>query len=328
MTRKTIFLETGSTDPYYNLAFEEYVLCHRKEEDCLILWQNDNTVVVGRNQNTEAEIDRAFAEEHGIRVVRRTTGGGAVYHDLGNLNYSFITDPDGAERFTGAVVRALREMGLQAEASGRNDILVNGLKVSGTAERVIRDRLLHHGTLLFDSDLDMISRALRADPLKLQSKGIASVRSRVGNIRPALPEDMTIEEFRERLKASLCPEGTRTESLTEGELEEVRALRDEKYATWEWNYGEDPPAGLVRKKRRPGGTLEVRADPEGETLRNVRFYGDFMTLLGTEAASQALEGCPMRKEEIVTRLRSIPDLAGCFGSITADDIADTILQEE
>ena len=158
------YLETGSTDPAYNLAFEEYVLTHRMDGDYLILWQNDNTVVVGQNQNTAAEINRAFVEAHGVHVVRRTTGGGAVYHDLGNLNYSFITDEEAGslrlERFTAPVVDALASLGLQAEASGRNDILVEGRKVSGTAQRVYKTRILHHGTLLFDSDPDMVAGAL------------------------------------------------------------------------------------------------------------------------------------------------------------------------
>ena len=156
MDMRVTYLETGSRDPFYNLAFEEYVLAHRIEGDYLILWQNDNTVVIGRNQNAEEEIDRAFVEAHGVRVVRRTTGGGAVYHDLGNLNYSFITDAGEAEnltmgRFTKPVTSALQGLGLWAEASGRNDILVEGRKVSGTAQRLLNSRILHHGTLLFDS---------------------------------------------------------------------------------------------------------------------------------------------------------------------------------
>lgn len=145
----TTYLETGSFDPCFNLAFEEFVLCNRTEGDYLLLWQNRNTVVVGRNQNTEEEINRPFVCRHRIHVVRRMTGGGAVYHDLGNLNYSLITDAPDAERismerFTLPVVNALRGLGLDAEASGRNDILVSGRKVSGTAQRLYRDRILHH----------------------------------------------------------------------------------------------------------------------------------------------------------------------------------------
>ena len=174
------YLETGSTDPAYNLAFEEYILTHRMDGDYLILWQNDNTVVVGQNQNTAAEINRAFVEAHGVHVVRRTTGGGAVYHDLGNLNYSFITDEEAGslrlERFTAPVVDALASLGLQAEASGRNDILVEGRKVSGTAQRVYKTRILHHGTLLFDSDPDMVAGALNVDPEQLTAEELAQVQ--------------------------------------------------------------------------------------------------------------------------------------------------------
>ena len=173
MQRAVHYLETGSQSPYYNLAFEEYVLTHRTQGDYLLLWQNENTIVVGQNQNTEAEINRPFVEAHHINVVRRSTGGGAVYHDLGNLNYSFITDAGdkasiSMDRFTSPVVEALKGLGLQAEASGRNDILVEGRKVSGTAQRLHGNRILHHGTLLFDANADMVAGALQVDPEKFQ----------------------------------------------------------------------------------------------------------------------------------------------------------------
>ena len=211
MEKTVHYLETHSQNPYYNLAFEEYVLCHRTEGDYLLLWQNDNTIVVGRNQNTEAEINRAFVEEHHINVVRRGTGGGAVYHDLGNLNYSFITDvgDDGISirRFTQPVVAALRSLGLNAEASGRNDILVEGRKVSGTAQRRHAGRILHHGTLLFDANPGMVAGALNVDPEKFRSKSTKSVRARIGNIRDFLPVDMDLPAFWTYLKDALSGGG-------------------------------------------------------------------------------------------------------------------------
>ena len=178
------YLESGSVDPCYNLALEQYILENRREGDWLFLWQNANTIVIGLNQNTAEEINASFVEEHGITVVRRMTGGGAVYHDLGNLNYSFICDTGNAEeltirRFTEPVCRALAAMGVDAETSGRNDILVDGKKVSGVAQRIANGRILHHGTLLFDSDPVMIAGALNADPSKFRSKSAKSVRSRI-----------------------------------------------------------------------------------------------------------------------------------------------------
>lgn len=246
----TTYLETGSFDPCFNLAFEEFVLCNRTEGDYLLLWQNRNTVVVGRNQNTEEEINRPFVSRHRIHVVRRMTGGGAVYHDLGNLNYSLITDAPDAERismerFTLPVVNALRGLGLDAEASGRNDILVSGRKVSGTAQRLYRDRILHHGTLLFDSDPEMIAGALCADPEKFRSKSTKSVRSRVGNIRSFLPTDMTLEQFWGYLKSCLCENGFETGELDKQELNRIRNLKREKYDTWEWNYGKSPKYDII-----------------------------------------------------------------------------------
>ena len=166
MNHPVFYLETGSQNPYYNLAFEEFVLTHRVEGDYLILWQNDNTIVIGQNQNAEEEINRSFVEAHQIHVVRRSTGGGAVYHDLGNLNYSFITDAGEDKltfkRFTGPIVEALK-----------------GRKVSGTAQRIFKNRVLHHGTLLFDSNPSLVAGALQVDPSKFQSKSSKSVRSRI-----------------------------------------------------------------------------------------------------------------------------------------------------
>lgn len=328
MSAQMYYLETGSLDPAYNLAFEEVVLRRRTRGDYLLLWQNDNTVVVGQNQNAEAEIDRAFVEAHDIRVVRRTTGGGAVYHDLGNLNYSFITDSGevqllALERFTRPVVEALRGLGLQSEASGRNDILVEGRKVSGTAQRIMGGRILHHGTLLFDANPDMVAGALQADPAKFQSKSSKSVRSRVGNIRSFLKQDMDLAAFWGYLKETLAGEGLVPAQLTEEELTEVEQLRREKYATWEWTFGHSPKYSMTNRRRWEGGTLEPHLEVEKGFITGIVFYGDFLSLQALEPVTEALTGCPFRREAVGAVLDEFP-LERYFGTITRDQILDTL----
>ena len=328
MDMRVTYLETGSRDPFYNLAFEEYVLAHRIERDYLILWQNDNTVVIGRNQNAEEEIDRAFVEAHGVRVVRRTTGGGAVYHDLGNLNYSFITDAGEAEnltmgRFTKPVTSALQGLGLRAEASGRNDILVEGRKVSGTAQRLLNSRILHHGTLLFDTDPDMVAGALRADPEKFRSKSSKSVRSRVGNIRDFLREDMDLPAFWEYLKTTLAGAGFVDGALTAEELEGVEVLKREKYDTWEWNFGRSPAYDMINKRRWDGGSLEVRVSIKEGRLTDIRFRGDFLSRCPLDSLTEALRGAPFRREDVTGVLARFP-LGDFFGGISEEEILETL----
>lgn len=327
-----IYFETGSQNCYYNLAFEEYVLTHCPEGDYLILWQNDNTIVVGQNQSTEAEINRAFVEEHGINVVRRSTGGGAVYHDLGNLNYSFITDYDSIdraalERFAKPIVSALKGLGVNAEISGRNDILVEGRKVSGTAQRKFKHRILHHGTLLFDSNPAMVAGALQVDPEKLQSKGRQSVRSRIGNIREFLKEDMDLPAFWEYLKKALVGDGMVQGSLSSQELAEIEELKSTKYDTWEWNYGRSPRYTLHNKRRYPGGGIEVFLAADHSVIQDIAFYGDFLSLRSLDELTENLKGCPCRSEDVEAVLDRFP-LCEFFGSITKDEVLDLIFRAE
>ena len=326
------YLETGSVDPCYNLALEQYVLERRREGDWLMLWQNRNTVVVGLNQNTAEEINASFVEEHGIIVVRRMTGGGAVYHDLGNLNYSFIQDVGNAEeltigRFTEPVCRALASLGVQASVSGRNDILVNGKKISGVAQRIVGGRILHHGTLLFDSDPAMIAGALRADPAKFTSKSAKSVRSRVGNLRDYLPEGIDLPRFWELLLQELTRDGLIRESLSPDELQAVRTLADEKYRSWDWTYGRSPDSRYHSRRRFPGGTLEVYMNLHTGRIEDISFFGDFMATAPLDGLTGALRGV-RRDAESLTEILDRFDLPSLFGGIRKDEILSLLLNED
>lgn len=318
------YFETGSTDPAYNLAFEEYLLEHYREGDLLILWQNDRAVICGAHQNVAEEVDRKYAEKHGIEVVRRMTGGGAVYHDLGNLNYSFLTDRGEEEafslrRFTAPVVEALGAMGLSAEASGKNDILVEGQKVSGTAQRVDGDRILHHGTLLFDSDLSVLSCVLTPKKDKFQSKSTKSVRSRVGNLRDFLPEEMTLPVFWDLLREKLAGEGATPSTLSDEERAAVEALAEEKYRSFAWNYGRSPACKMQCSRRTDGGTVEVFARIENGCFQEIQLFGDFMARKPVSVIEHALTGVPVEREALKAALDPF-DLTQYFGTISQEEL--------
>ena len=330
--KPTHYFETNSQDPTYNLAFEEYILTHYREGNILILWQNRNSVIIGRNQNTAEEINQSFVDTHGIQVVRRNTGGGAVYHDLGNLNYSFITDADGLDQntiqqFLTPVADALRKLGLDATCSGRNDILISGKKVSGTAQQHQKGRILHHGTLLFDANPDMISGALNPDPTKFQSKSVKSVRSRVGNIRQELQRDMSITEFWNYLIQELASGEVEPISLPDTALGEIRKLQEEKYATWEWNYGKSPKCQMRCKKRFSGGLLDIRLSTENGKIAEIHIFGDFLALEPISELETKFIDCPYHKTALCDTVSSIP-LHKYLGGITGEELIKTILNEQ
>ena len=324
------YLETGSHDPCFNLALEEYVLENRREGDWLLLWQNADTVVIGLNQNTAEEIDPFFIAEHGITVVRRMTGGGAVFHDLGNLNYSFITDTGDTEtlsiaRFCEPVCRALASLGVRAEISGRNDILVDGKKVSGVAQRISGGRILHHGTLLFNSDPDMIAGALHADPAKFVSKSAKSVRTRVGMLKDYLPEGTDLQTFWSRLRSELTADGLIPETLSAGELEAIRRLADQKYRSWDWTYGRNPDYQVRRRRHFPGGSLELRMNVHQNHIEDLVFYGDFMAASPQEEVVRALRGTALERGSLDAILSRFP-LGHIFGSVTKEEVLSLLLE--
>ena len=325
------YYETHCTDPCFNLSFEEYLLENKREGDILMLWQNANTVVVGLNQNTAQEINSAFVQEHGITVVRRSTGGGAVYHDMGNLNYSFITDLADAEnmsiaRFSKPVCDALAELGVNAEVSGRNDILVNGKKVSGVAQRIYKGRILHHGTLLFKTDPAMLSGALNVDPTKFSSKSSKSVRTRVGNIKDYLSDDMSMAEFWTLLRVKLCGDDACACTLTDDELAEVSRNAEEKYRSWDWNYGRSPSFNYCNSSRFPGGLMEVKLMVETGVITAVSFSGDFMAVTDCSAAVNAQTGARYIRADVSAKLRTL-DIAPMFGNISEQELLSLIFCE-
>lgn len=304
------YLILNSLDAAENLAAEQVIFDTLPPgQSCFLLWQNRSAVVIGRHQDALAEIDRAFVETEGIQLVRRMSGGGAVYHDLGNLNYSVITDAQGSKApdmavFCQPVLRLLHRLGVPAALSGRNDMTVNGLKFSGSAQHLYKGRVLHHGTLLIDSDLSVVSRALRVDPEKIRSKGLASVRSRVTNLRPFLPEGIDLPRFRELLLEEVLAEHPGEELILSPEqLRQIEALSESRYRSWDWTVGSSPPCSLIRKQRYEGcGTVEARLQIEHGRIAALRFCGDFFSAEEPEVLAARLEGLPFSGDAIRSAL--------------------------
>lgn len=319
-----------STDPRYNLALEEYLLKHVDlDDDLIFLWQNEPSIIIGRNQNTLEEINLEYVEKHNINVVRRTSGGGAVYHDFGNINYTFMTKSlkdnlNNYRKFTEPVIQALRHFGAPAEFSGRNDIVVDGKKISGNAQSYYKNKMFHHGTILFDSDLEMVNRVLTVKKEKIESKGIKSVRSRVTNIRPYLKEDVDVKTFMDQLLKFILKTDDITPyvfTLSDEDLANIQKLRDEKYATWEWNFGESPAFTIQKTGKYTGGLIDVRFNVENGHIVDCKFYGDFFGREPIDGLEKELIGLPFRKDAIQAKLDEVP-LENYMYNITKDDLIE------
>jgi len=325
-----LYVDNGCiTDARLNLALEEHILRNRIEDDDLLLFYvNAPAIIIGRNQNTIEEINAGVVEERGIRVVRRVSGGGAVYHDLGNLNFSFMTRDVHArfnryDLFNKPVVEVLRELGVPAEIGGRNDILADGRKISGNAQFATAGRMFSHGTLLLDSNLDDVTTALRPKPGKIESKGVKSIRSRVANIREFLREPITVEELRDRILERIFGSRDRAAipSLRIGDPDwrAAHELLERRYGNWNWNFGEDPPCNVQRVQRFAAGEIDARLDVHGGRITGARFFGDYMGRAEVGELENLLRGLVYDRQSLAAVLGNV-DVREYFGDVATADV--------
>ena len=269
-----------NTNPYFCLAAEEYLL-KNFAEDIFMLWQSENAVVVGKHQNAMAEINHRFVHENNIAVCRRISGGGTVFHDAGNVNFTFIKNVKSPAEisfklFTAPVVDALAKLGITATTSGRNDLLINGLKISGNAEHVYKNRVLHHGTLLFSSDLENLGQAIKVIPGKYEGKAVQSNRSPVANISEFLKTPMTTSEFIQfLLGVQLENQENSLYYLNENDIQTIEKLSSEKFKTWEWNFGYSPKYIFKNEVDIDGKTISARLVVEKGVIVEAEVGGDY-----------------------------------------------------
>ena len=327
------FVDNGNNyDASLNIALETYLVENRLvDEPILLFYINDPSIIVGRNQNTIEEVNQAYVEEKGIRVVRRMSGGGAVYHDRGNFSFCFIKDDDGSFRdfasFTQPVIEALHKMGAKgAELKGRNDLLIEDKKFSGNAMYAKNGRMTAHGTILFDADLEEVTKALKPRKEKFESKGIKSVRSRVTNIKPYVSPEyqkLTTEEFRDLLLLEIFGVESRDQvkefKLTEADWAKVREIQAERFGNWEWNYGQSPAFAIQMSQKFPFGFVDFRFNVEQGVIKEVKVYGDFFGLGDISDVEEALVGVRFEREAVKQVFENL-DFNKYFGRVTSEEI--------
>lgn len=332
-----LFVPNELTDPRVNLALETFLLQELAvDEPILLFYINEPSIIIGRNQNTIEEINQAYVEEKGIHVVRRLSGGGAVYHDFGNLNFSFIMPDDGNSfrdfaKVTQPIIQALHELGVTgAELKGRNDLVIGDKKFSGNAMYATNGRMFAHGTIMFDSEIDEVVNALKVRADKIASKGIKSIRSRVTNIKPFLDENhenMDTKDFRQAILLKIfgvdSVDEIKTYELTDEDWEKVTALSKKYYDNWDWNYGKSPKFELERRKRFPIGSVEVKLNVHKGKISELNIHGDFFGLGEIKDVENQLIGTKYEKEALKEVINHI-DIGKYFGNITAEDLLELI----
>lgn len=326
-----LIIDSPSNNAYFNIATEEYLLNRFRKEDIFLLYINAPSIIVGKFQNTLAEINLEFVKEKEIKVVRRMSGGGTVYHDLGNLNFSFHTllgqhDFMDFSIFTKPVLDLLNSLGVPAVLQGRNDLLVDGKKFSGNAKLARQGKMIQHGTILLNSEMEVLSQALKVNPLKFVDKATKSTRSRVTNLNQYLPENIGTEELKNLLTQEIIknnPEAERYE-LTPEDIEGIEKLVTEKYETWDWNYGFSPNYNFKKAIKIPAGFIEVHLDVVKGTIEKAKIFGDFFASHSIEDLENKLIGAKHKISDIDEVLSSV-DLTQYFGKVTKDEVLDVFL---
>lgn len=320
-----LYIQNDFTNSYFNQAVEEYFL-KNTDEECFMLWRNEPCVFIGKNQNAMAEINIDYVKQNNVRVNRRYSGGGAVFHDLGNINFTFLTNKvenEGIDfkKFTLPIINALRELNINAEFSGRNDITIDSKKFSGNAQYYWKNRVLHHGTLLFSGNLTNLSAALNPKPIKFEDKSVKSVASRVTNISEHLQNPMTVLEFRDFLQSHFMKINNidKVYEMSEEEIKAIQKLADEKYTTWEWIYGNSPKYSFDNVKRFAGGTVEFNMEVDKGIIKAIRIYGDFFGEKDVEELEKALTGVKHSEEEIKKALEGY-EIGKYIANVTLEDI--------
>jgi len=324
-----LLINNTITNAYFNLAMEEYFL-KNTTEDIFMLWRNESAIIVGKNQNTLSEINYGYVKENNIKVVRRQSGGGAVFHDLGNINFTFISCNDNSfsdfKRFTMPIIDALENLNIHAEFSGRNDLLIDNQKFSGNAQYNYKNKVMHHGTLLFSSEINDLSSALKVKPSKFQGKSVKSVKSRVTNISNHLDKHMTVLEFKNYLMNFINSkdENNHLYELSEQDINEINKLVEEKYNTWQWNFGHSPKYALNNEIKYPGGNIEFSLNVEKGLINEIKFFGDFFGKKDVAYIENILKNINHNEVSIKTILNNI-DINDYFLNCNIDILVDGIM---
>jgi len=304
-------IQSNTHDPYFNLASEEYLL-KSFQDDLFLLYRNKPSIVVGKHQNTLAELNLSYVLENDITVARRISGGGTVYHDLGNLNFAFITTGEDGHlvdyrKYTRPLINAMKMMGISVVLGSRNELLLNKLKISGTASHVHKQRVLHHGTLLFSSSMDHLSMALIAPRGRFHDRAVRSIPSPVTNIIEHLDEKMEVADFQERIMEYIVKiiGGTSRYDYNDEDLRNISSLVDRKYGTWEWNFGYSPRYEFRKMLTCTEGNVFLQMQVERGVIRGVSLTGDFMSTRQVHSLEEKLMGVIHDPEAIRRRISNI-----------------------